>query len=148
MRVVVGKIIMKNILISLFALSLLISVAYPENNNKTIPQIGLLGYKLNETILIKGITTEKRPNKKYFSNTIQILAVNDKDLETPVQLHIKNVNTDTLEDRTICIFKGFQSGEWVGCETCTSPRQFLHYFVVTEIIAPGNIKIEKYTYNK
>ena len=136
---------MKKMLIIL--LSIFISGAYSENNSaatlEIIPKIGVLGYELKIPLTIEGIKQIRNPKKKIHARMILIDTVNSEKLEKPIPLHIKNVNTDILEAGTRCVFEGYQSGEWVGCDGCTAPRHFMHYFIVTFIVSPKSVKIEK-----
>lgn len=121
---------------------------YSEGNSEstleTIPEIGILGHKLNTSLTIEGIKQTTNPKKKTHARMILIDTVNGKKLEKPVYLYIKNVNTDAIEDRVRFIFEGYQTGEWIACDTCATPRQFLHYFIVTSIKTPKSLEIENF----
>lgn len=128
-------------------LTIFISNAHSRDNTEsaleTIPELGILGYKLQVSLTIEGVKEAWNLKKKTHVRMMLIDTVNGKKLEKPVHLYIKNVNTDTLEAGVRCIFQGFQSGEWGGCDGCATPRQFLHYFIVTSIKSPKSLKIDK-----
>lgn len=137
---------MKKLISIIFVLFIFSSYAHSENNStnpETIPKKGLLGYELEKSLTIKGIKQSTDPNKLTHARMLFIDTVNGEKLEKPVHLYIKNVDTDSIESGTECIFIGYQSGEYIGSATGQSPRQFHHYFIVTSIEKPKPLKIEK-----
>lgn len=124
----------------LISLSGLYSDGSSESLPEPVPEMGTLGYRLKTPLTIEGIRKAKRQGKLTHARMILVDTVNDVKLEKPIPVHIKNVNTDALEAGARCIFKGYESGNWIGCDTCQSPRQFFHYFVVSDVIQPQGLK--------
>lgn len=135
---------MKKILITLCIVLTFASGLHAESNAESVlervPEMGILGHKLKVFQIIEGINETRNPRKLTHSRMILVDTVNSEKLENPIHLFIKNVNTDTLAAGTRCIFEGYESGEWIGCNMCQTPRQFLHYFIVSDVIKPEGLE--------
>lgn len=128
--------------ILLTVLSSSYSDSFPESLPEPVPEMGTLGYRLKTPLTIEGTCEARRPGKLTHARMILVDTVNGVKLEKPIPLHIKNVHTDALEAGTRCIFKGYESGKWIGCDTCKSPGRFFHYFVVSGIIKPESLYVD------
>lgn len=107
-----------------------------------------LGYPLSTPLTIEGINHAPHPGVLTFARTIHVDTVNGVKLKKTVSLHIRNVNTDLWPGGTHFIFKGYVTGEWVGCDDgCQTPRHFLYYFIVTRAESPQAVKIEPLNFN-
>jgi len=76
-------------------------------------------------------------------------SINGKPLERPIRIWIDNISLPGLPEGIRCTFKGYEDGKVIGCHP-GSPviHQFGRYFVVTEVVEPESVKINKKTPNK
>lgn len=112
---------------------------------------GRLGFPIGTYLKIEGHRYKPtKPPLKVQARTILIDTVQGKQLDIPIKLSIKNVDTDFLEIGTRCVFNGYESGVWVGSPEDLPPGtpvestkfHFHSYFVVVSVEAPKGLKVK------
>ena len=106
---------------------------------------GRLGYPLGKYLTIEGMRAERG---KVGVNTLLVDKVDGQNVSPPIGLWIENV--DGLPAGTRCVLNGYESGKMIGLprevaekENIPLPQaawQFYHYFVVTSVVEPKDLK--------
>ncbi|MDA8078761.1 MAG: hypothetical protein M0Z79_07450 [Nitrospiraceae bacterium] len=114
------------------------------------PIMGELGHPLGTYLIIEGMGIRAEKGKKVPAGTLLVDIVNGKKLESPVSISIEIENVDVLPKDTRCILRGYESGKMIGVpnevaekEQIPAPAavwQFFHYFIVTSIVEPKDLK--------
>ena len=113
--------------------------------------IGRLGLPIGTYLRIEGHRYEPtKPPFKVHARTILVDTVQDKRLDVPIKLSIKNVDTDSLDIETRCVFNGYEAGVWGGSPEGLPPGtpveshvfHFHPYFVVVSVEAPKGLKVK------
>jgi hypothetical protein len=103
--------------------------------------VGRLGLPFETVMTIEGVRTEKG---KVGTQTLTVNIVNGIKVEKPITIWIDNVEHPGLPEAKRCVLKGYETGKWIGGDpNQQASRQFFHEFVVTEVIEPATLKIEK-----
>ncbi len=114
--------------------------------------MGLLGYEIGTYLIIEGQYNAPPRNKKSHTRLLYVDKVNDRKLDKPCAIFIENEPIDNLPDGTRCIFRGYESGCWVGTPngvakaTGLSSQTFWHFehkFIVTSVIIPDSLLFSK-----
>jgi hypothetical protein len=113
--------------------------------------MGLLGYPLGTYLTIEGQYNASEKNKLRHRGVLDVDTVNDKKLDKTIYVIIKNVDIDSLPNGTRYIFKGYETGCFIGTphEVAKATKkseqalwQFQHEFIVTSILSPDSLKKE------
>ena len=125
-------------------------IAPPPSSSTTRP-MGRLGLPIGTYVKIEGHPYKPTKPGKAHANILVVDTVQGKKLDSPVELHTKNVAIDSLQTEVRCVLKGYESGAWVGSPEGLAPGtpvqqtvfHFHHLFVVTSVEAPKEIEMKR-----
>ncbi len=126
--------------------------APPVPSSSMTRPIGRLGLPIGTYVTIEGQRYKPtKPPFKVHARTLLVDTLQAKRLDVPVKLVIKNIDIDSLNTETRCVLKGYESGAWVGSPEGLRPGtpveqtkfHFHHYFVVTSVDAPKELRINR-----
>ncbi len=110
------------------------------------PPVGSLGYNIGSYLTIEGVRQEVG---KVGNQTLRVDTINGHKLEQPVPIWMNGVELPAKER---CIFKGYETGEWIGVPEEVlratgkpAPQagwQFRFSFAATSVEQPKGLKIE------
>jgi len=109
---------------------------------KPAAPVGKLGYPEGRLLTVAGIC----PDRVMKGDYLLVQEVNGKSLREPVMIDVENVRA--LPKSVKIVAKGFEKGEWVGCEGCQWPHHYHSWFIITQVIAPASLKTEHSRFEK
>jgi hypothetical protein len=98
---------------------------------------GLLGYPFESSITVEGIRFDKGKG----TMTLAVDKANGKDVSPPIPIWVNNIHNPGLPKGKRCIFKGIETGQWIGGIPYQAIWQFQHEFHITKVIIPEDLKL-------
>ena len=108
---------------------------------------GRLGYPLGTYVRIEGVRAERG---KVGVKTLAVERINGREVSPPIRIWIENV--ERLPEGTRCVLNGYESGKMIGLPFEVAEKenmpltqavyQFYHYFMVTSVVEPEELKRE------